>query len=170
MTSRQARRSKKKRKLVAEAAFAERGAPPEIISIVEEYLKELLTLPVESFGSHQLGARLEFAERKAAELLSSFPASLCDQVVQEFLVLAGHDTIQMTYAGDFTELLECVAKAGVMAGINVLLQNVEARLAMLPDDILATFSVDDRGAETFRSLSKEFAGTFDELIETAKVL
>ena len=145
--------------------------PPKMFSIVEEYLKELLTLPVESFGTYHSVARLEFAKRKAAELLSSVPAVLCDEVVRFFLAIAcDEEKIQMTFTGDFYELVESVLKAGVTKGIDTLLIVVEARLAKLPDDILATFSVDDRGAETFRSLSKEFAGTFDELIETAKVL
>jgi len=174
MTSRQARRSRKKRKLLVEAAIppaVREEMPPKTTSIVAEYLKELLTLPIESFGTDQLGVRREFARRKAAELLGSGPASLEDEVVREFLEIGfADDELQVTFAGDFYEVLESVAMTGLTVGIDKLLQAVEATLAMLPDDTLATFSVDDSGAETFRSLSKEFAGTFDELIETAKVL
>ena len=88
MTSKHAKRAKKKRRMLVEAAI-----PPEVreetsaklIQIVEEYFKELLTLPVENYGTHKLDIRREFARRKATALVGKGPAALEDDAVQDIL-------------------------------------------------------------------------------------
>lgn len=174
MTSRQAKRGKKQRRRLVEAAI-----PPEVrdatsaemIKIVEEYFKELLALPVKSYGADELDNRLEFAQRKTRDFLKRGPSVLGDVTVREILAIGlGEDKIEVTFEGDFYKELERVVAAVLTAGIYAFLQAVEAALVDLPDESLAGFSIDETGAETYRSLADQFSGTFDELVEVAQTL
>jgi hypothetical protein len=82
----------------------------------------------------------------------------------------GEDKIEVTFEGDFYKELERVVAAGLTAGIYTVLQAVEAALVDLPEESLAEFSIDETGAETYRSLADQFSGTFDELVEVAQTL
>ena len=174
MTSKHAKRAKKKRTMLVEAAI-----PPEVreetsaklIQIVEEYFKELLTLPVENYGTHKLDIRREFARRKATALVGKGPAALEDDAVQDILAIAfTDDELKVTFTSNFYEELEKVVSLALRLGIDKFLQAVESSLANLPNDALANFSIDENGAETFRLLSDQFAGTFDELVDVAQTL
>ena len=174
MTSRQAKRGRKKRQRLVEAAIPSEvrdATSAEMIKIVEEYFKELLALPVKSYGADELDNRLEFAQRKTRDFLKRGPSVLGDVTVREILAIGlGEDKIEVTFEGDFYKELERVVAAVLTAGIYAFLQAVEAALVDLPDESLAGFSIDETGAETYRSLADQFSGTFDELVEVAKTL
>jgi len=174
MTSRHAKRAKKKRRVLVEAAI-----PPDVreelsaglIQIVEEYFRDLLTRPMESYGTDEFDTRRVFARRKATEFLGRGPAVLEDRAVREILAIAFADNeIQATFTGDFYKELEKIVATGLAVGIYKLLQAVESSVAKLPNDALANFALGDDGAETFRTLADEFTGTFDELVEVAQTL
>jgi len=142
-----------------------------MIKIVEEYFKELLALPVNSYGTDELDSRLEFARRKTRDFLERGPSVLDDVTVREILAIGfGEDKVEVTFQGDFYRELERVVAAGLTAGIYAFLQAVEAALVNLPDESLAVFSIDETGAETYRSLADQFSGTIDELVEVAQTL
>lgn len=143
----------------------------KLSQIIEEYLKELLTLPVEKYGVDKLDIRREFARRNATVLIGKGPASLEDDTVQEILAIAfADDELEVKFTANFYEELERVVVAGLAAGIDKFLQAVEIALANLPNEALAGLSVNESCAETFRMLSDEFTGTFDELVEVARTL
>lgn len=143
----------------------------KLSQIIEEYLKELLTIPVEKYGTDKLDIRIEFARRNATVLAGKGPAALEDETVQEILRIAFADEeCEVKFTANFYDELGHLVLAGLAAGIYKFLQAVEIDLAKLPNESLAEFSVNESGAETFRTLADEFAGTFDELVEVAQTL
>ena len=174
MTSKHAKRAKKKRTMLVEAAIpadVREEISPELVVIVDEYFRELLGLPVEKYGTEWLDKRLEFAKRKAKDFLRQGPAVLGDKTVAEILAVGFADEIvEATFTKDFYKELEIVVGAALATGIYKFLQAVETAVANLPNEALASFSLDECGAETFRTLSDEFSGTFDELVEVARTL
>jgi len=170
--NRQEKRAKKKRRVLLQLAMppdVREVTSPKLTLIVEEYLKELFTQPMMSYGTDTCATRHEFAKRQAVELVGSGPAALEDDTVRRILAIAfADDEFKVTFANDFYVVLEFVAATGLAAGIYKLLQAVEISLTLLSDDALATLSVNEGGAETFRGLAGEFTGTFDELVEVAR--
>jgi hypothetical protein len=71
---------------------------------------------------------------------------------------------------DFMEALSDYVHAAVLIGLFKFLFVIESELSKLGNEALESFSLDESMAESFRVLAREFGGTFEELIETARRL
>jgi hypothetical protein len=174
MTSKHARRGQKKRRQLVSVALppeVQMEASPGLIRIVEDYLKVLVTLPVDKYGADDLEERFDFAIQITDEFMQSGPAILGDVTVKQILAVAfAGEELTVTFKDNFYKGLRAVVEEGLGVGMCKFLQALERAITELPDEALAGFALDGMSADTFRTLADQFAGTFDELVEVARNL
>lgn len=174
MTSKHARRNRKKRRQLVSVALppeVQEETSPQFIRIVEDYLKVLATVPVDKYGALDLDERREFAQQVAEEFMQRGPAILGDVTAQQILAVAfAGEEITVTFKDDLYKRLSAVVHKGLGVGMYKFLQALEWTITQLPDEALASFALDGMSADTFRTLADQFAGTFDELVEVARTL
>lgn len=174
MTSRHAKRAKKKRQMLVESAIPaelQDATCLELRVIITDYFKLLLTLPVEEYGVLKSRKRFQFANAQSKILTTAGPSSLAEPMVAMLFELGmTNQQVSVSFEGDAVTKLASLVTKGVGAGIYILLGNLEVGLQNIPDSVLAKLSLGESEAETFRVLLKEFSGTFDELVEVARTL
>ncbi len=145
--------------------------PPRLQRIIRNYIDEILQVPVANLGSLELSMRHEFAVKKALELMSSGPAVLVDDTA-EALIHVGlcGEQVTITFGDDVIGAMAELIGRAITDGLSDLLRIVELKILSLPDEVLASMSVNGSDADTYRSLASEFVGTFDELIDVARTL
>lgn len=174
MTSRQARRARKKQRKVLETTSLPETSHficQELQQIICDYSMLLRSLPVKSYGAVESQKRRQFAVAQSKMLTTDGLSSLAKPSVALLfeLGLANHQVSVSFEDAPVTKLMSLVT-IGVGAGLYVLLGGMEKGLQNISDSVLAKFSLGEAEAEMFRSLAEQFSGTFDELIEVSRTL
>ena len=173
-TKQQGSTSQRKPKILAKEAMPPArwaALPKSIRSEVQLYETNLRWDQMSEYGDASRDKFRRYVTNRAQAYAGLGPKSLLLEPVAYFMEKAfANQTVLFGVGPSFSDSLEMIVINGITRSLTDLLLELEVGVKNLSDTSLRKFGLNPIAAETFRGLAPGYAGTFLELLDTAKKL
>ncbi len=145
--------------------------PVSIRSEMKMYAEHLRLDPMMEYGDIARLTLSQHVERRATAFVSIGSKCLHLEPVVYLLDKAfTHKSVTLHVGTSFNGAVREVVAAGIAHTLTALFITLEIGVKNLSNTALLRYGLNESQAETFRGLASGYAGTFDELLETARNL